>query len=230
MKRSVSNLSGSVGYHHAGPKITDPSLEKLLTGLYKSNNVNLHEFRRPVGMLLNKTAATKNYEDVDIASQYSNLLNSGQPKPGVHDFNIVEPKEFVVLKGHTVDRERALQSQQRFQKENIVRSGSKYYSTGPPVTCCGERHLDSLKDLGPGFRTATKAQDEASRVKKRHFDNPVMAKTPSNSNLNKTDKSEAIEISLKNLERNFRKESSHPSRTSWKQFKPLNTSDDPYIA
>ena len=78
-------MSGSiVGKHSAGPKITDPKLEKLLTGLYKSNNVNLHEFRRPAGMLLNKsTAAVKNinsYDDFDEESQYSNLLNSGGQK------------------------------------------------------------------------------------------------------------------------------------------------------
>ena len=57
-----------------------------------------------------------------------------------------------------------------------------------------------------------------------------MAKSPSNQSFNLSEKKEQIEISLKQLEKNFRKETSHPSRASWHKIKPLNTSDDPYIS
>ena len=39
-----------------------------------------------------------------------------------------------------------------------------------------------------------------------------------------------IDMSRKKLEKNFRRETSHPSRASWQVLKPLNTSDDPYVA
>ena len=52
---------------------------------------------------------------------------------------VVKPLDFTVLKGHTVDKERAIQSQMRFNNEYIVRKGNNYYSNGPPVQCCGDR-------------------------------------------------------------------------------------------
>ena len=67
-KRSVSNLSGSVTH---SAKITDQRVEKLLTGLYKSNNVNLYEFRRPTGTLSSTNPFTDAAENIN---QYSNLL------------------------------------------------------------------------------------------------------------------------------------------------------------
>ena len=48
--RSVSSLAGSSNVS-IPPIIKDPSVQKMLSGLYKSNNVNLHDFRRPVGKL-----------------------------------------------------------------------------------------------------------------------------------------------------------------------------------
>ena len=48
--RSVSTLAG--GSNVSVPSmIRDSSVQKMLTGLYQSNNVNLHDFRRPVGKL-----------------------------------------------------------------------------------------------------------------------------------------------------------------------------------
>ena len=164
-------MSGSV---KNGAKITDPKVEKLLTGLYKSNNVNLYDFRRPTGILTSTNPFT---EVLENTNQYSNLLHSGQAL--TNDLNIVKPNEFTTFKGHVIDHERALQSQKRFQKEYIVQSGSSYFR-GSPILNYGGRHLDVVKDCGSGFRTSFKAQDEVSRVLKRHADNPVMAKSPSN--------------------------------------------------
>ena len=48
--RSVSTLAGGSNATMP-PMIRDSSVQKMLTGLYKSNNVNLHDFRRPVGRL-----------------------------------------------------------------------------------------------------------------------------------------------------------------------------------
>ena len=48
--RSVSTLAGGSNASMP-PMIRDSSVQKMLTGLYKSNNVNLHDFRRPVGKL-----------------------------------------------------------------------------------------------------------------------------------------------------------------------------------
>ena len=48
--RSVSTLAGGSNAS-IPPIIRDPSVQKMLTGLYKSNNVSLHDFRRPVGKL-----------------------------------------------------------------------------------------------------------------------------------------------------------------------------------
>lgn len=44
-KRSVSTMAMS------GPRLKDPMVEKMLTGIYKSSNPNLHDFRRPSGKL-----------------------------------------------------------------------------------------------------------------------------------------------------------------------------------
>ena len=41
---------------------------------------------------------------------------------------IVKPLDFTVLKGHTVDKERAIQSQKRFQQNYIVGRGNNYHS------------------------------------------------------------------------------------------------------
>ena len=92
-------------------------------------------------------------------NQYSNLLRGGQAFS--NDMNIVKPNEFTTFKGHIIDRERALQSQQLFQKGHIVQSGSKYFRGSSNY---GGRHLDVVKDCGAGFRTSFKAQDEVSRV------------------------------------------------------------------
>ena len=91
---------------------------------------------------------------LENTNQYSNLLRGGQAFS--NDLNIVKPNEFTTFKGHIIDRERALQSQQRFQKGHIVQSGSTYLR-GSPILNYGERHLDVVKDCGAGFRTSFKA-------------------------------------------------------------------------
>ena len=80
--------------------MADPNLEKRLKGLYKSNNVLLHDFRRPVGKILPA-------DD----SEFSNLLNNkSHQNTSLAALNIMKPADFNVLKGHIVDRERATQS------------------------------------------------------------------------------------------------------------------------
>jgi len=47
------NSNSSIGNNsmHAGRRLANPTVEKMLTGLYKSSNANLHDFRPLVGKL-----------------------------------------------------------------------------------------------------------------------------------------------------------------------------------
>jgi len=94
------------------------------------------------------------------------------------------------------------------------------------------------KETGSGFRTTFKAHDEGSRVKQQHAFYPIMSKQekPKNQSSSfygasslKSSEREKIKISLKKLEKNFRKEQIK-GRSSWQVLKPGMTSQDPYIA
>ena len=45
--RSTSTMSGA-----NAPKLKDPIVESMLAGVYKSSNVNLHDFRLPIGKIV----------------------------------------------------------------------------------------------------------------------------------------------------------------------------------
>lgn len=93
------------------------------------------------------------------------------------------------------------------------------------------------KEIGSGFRTTLKAHDEGSRVKQQHAFHPIMnkqEKPKSSSSFYgasslKSSEREKIKISLKKLEKNFKKEQIK-GRSSWQVLKPGMTSQDPYIA
>lgn len=56
--RSVSTLIGS-NPPEVMPRLKSPRVEEMLTGLYKSSNPNLHDFRRPPGKITDDQSMIK---------------------------------------------------------------------------------------------------------------------------------------------------------------------------
>ena len=120
-QRSVSSLATS---NTTMPRISNSSVEVMLTGLYKSSNVNLHDFRRPTGKLTQVVKEDSAGRRLDSAllmrsrGSPSKLFGGGKSAGTFSKSNasasILKPLDFSVLKGHTVDRERAALSQIRF--------------------------------------------------------------------------------------------------------------------
>ena len=85
----------------------------MLTGFYKSSNPNLHDFRRPDGKItsdyliknqsgMNSVSRRQSHQLFRPQSNFSSGMNSVQ--------NIIKPANFNTLKGHTIDKDRAIQS------------------------------------------------------------------------------------------------------------------------
>ena len=134
----------------------------MLAGLYRSNNPNLHDFRPPAGIV--SSAIHVN------GSQSSKMLNRGQSTSTLNSagaISIIKPLDFTTLKGHMTDKERAYESQQRYQKNFVVLKGSNYASKGPPPAFTDAKPLHLSKELGPGFRTTFKDHNEVARIREQ---------------------------------------------------------------
>ena len=144
--------------------------------------------------------------------------------------SIVKPLDFTTLKGHTLDRDRALQSQKMYHDGYGMRRATNYYSVGPPLQNAS-REQQLIRESGPGFRTAFKAHDEVARIARQHAYHPVMSgkeRTTLSKNFDITMSSQERE-QLKSLERNFRREHSK-GRAQWNIFKQDSSTDEPYLA
>ena len=105
-QRSVSSLIGSTT--SIGPKLKSPRVEQMLTGFYKSSNPNLHNFRRPSGSMPDGLQERDAFISRRQSNQYLRPLSNVGSMSSVS--GIIKPLDFSVLKGHTIDRDRAIQS------------------------------------------------------------------------------------------------------------------------
>lgn len=187
----------------------------MLNGLYRSNNSNLHEFRQPSGLVSTVSEyvgmnmkGPRQRESKLFRGKSSNILCTST-------VNIVKPLDFSTLRGHTLDKDRAIESQQKYHQDYAVNFGSNYRALGPPGSFLNSRKKSLVKEVGSGFRTELKAHDEGSRIKLIKDNNPVTnERTISVDSLSST-RLEEIEA-RKSLARNFRKEAT--KRSSWMQF------------
>ena len=141
---------------------------------------------------------------------------------------MVKPLDFTTLKGYVPAKERAIQSQLRFQKDFIVTQGSKFYRDK-------DQPQGKAKQLGQDFRTSFKMFDDCNRVHQSQIANPIMSMGTSaafRSTGGITGSSSAQEAKLKmqkKRELGWRKEPINTREfSSWSQTKITNPSKDPY--
>ena len=157
--KSKSRMDGWIqGQTNSESQVTDSQTLIMLNGLYRSQNPNLHDFRQPVG----KLTSVGYYQDESMMEGEGHKRSSGYMFNSIQNdtmqsSKIVKPLDFTTLKGHTIDKVRALRTQERFQKDFIVSQGNNFYRKK-------DNRDGKGRMLGQDFRTSFKKFDDCSRV------------------------------------------------------------------
>jgi hypothetical protein len=148
------------------------------------------------------------------------------------------PPDFTALKAYESGTLRAEKSAREFNSQYVVSRGSSYKRVGPPIACCGDRKRIPHLEKGRLFVTATKDHSEAGRIANGHRANPIMSMnsrdSPSSPNLSRISSIRTDQLAPERvLEKGFNTAAHNGSlnaKTSWRQFEPVNSSLDPYLA
>lgn len=186
-----------------------------MTGIYRSANINKHDFRLPPGMP--RSPSTLGPESVGsrqphVAQTIHEMLSKKvAATQSLADLAAVRiPPQFTTLKGHTQEKQRAEINALDFNSNYFVSRSSSYVNLG--VTNDLGVRRNPVKEKGKLFMTTYKDHSDAERVANAHRAHPLMSGNVRES-LSNNSKSPSLD---RMLELGFRKEAINSKlRSPW---------------